>query len=244
MASHYFKFSHHQMELKTSSLTNVDGSAELVEGKNKVIVSVSGPIEPKAKQELPNVASLEIITRPSIGVSTTRENLINDKLRSILSGLIIRHKYPRQLIQIVVQVLITECDSIVLNDHQNTIDNLKFFNGELSTIINCCYFALLDANIGLFESFVSINQTISSSGVIEVSPNLQALIDSTSTHIVVLSIKDGKPNKIMYIDSKGNFTQPELFKVIDHSYSEGEKKFAVFKDLVTRKLTDDFKWKS
>ena len=55
-------------------------------------------------KELPNRASLEINIYPSIGLSTTKEKLLENKLRSILqNNIIINYKYPRQLIQISIQ---------------------------------------------------------------------------------------------------------------------------------------------
>lgn len=59
------------VELRTSILENADGSAELTIGGTKVITSISGPIEPKQRQELPNQSSLEIIVRPATGLPTT-----------------------------------------------------------------------------------------------------------------------------------------------------------------------------
>ena len=81
--------------VNTSLLQKSDGSAELLLGSTKVIASVTGPIEPKARQELPNQASLEILIRPAVGLATTREKLLEDKLRSLLQSIIVRFKYPR-----------------------------------------------------------------------------------------------------------------------------------------------------
>ena len=109
--------------LRTSIIDNADGSAELSIYNNnsnsneassssssddnsiiKLITSINGPIEPKQRQELPNRASLEINIYPSIGLSTTKEKLLENKLRSILqNNIIINYKYPRQLIQISIQ---------------------------------------------------------------------------------------------------------------------------------------------
>ncbi|EGV61629.1 exosome non-catalytic core subunit rrp46 [Yamadazyma tenuis] len=231
------------MLLRTSVLENVDGSAELTNGRTKVLVSVSGPIEPKIKQELPNLASLEIILRPSIGTANTRENLLTDKLRSILSSLIIRHKYPRQLIQVVVQVLSLETDAVVINNFENTVDDLKVFNIEFTDIINCCYFALLDSNIFLYESFIGVSQSVSEDKSIINTPELSDLIHSKSHHLLVFSIVDSKPSKIVYADSKGEFSKQELFEVMDNGFKIAGANFTEFRQLVEKKIEDDFVWK-
>lgn len=229
-------------EVATGVLGNADGSAQFSDGNSKVIVTVNGPIEPKIKQELPNMASLEIVVRPSVGVANTRENLLVDKLRSILANLIIRYKYPRQLIQIVVQVLKKDTDEVIINNHNDTIDDLNVFNSEFNNIVNCCYFGLLDANIGLYESFVSVYQAIINEQVV-INPSLEQLISCKSTHLVVLSIKENKPHKIAYVDSNGDFTQLQLFKVIDQGFEQGKATFEVFRNIVEKKVDDDFVWK-
>ena len=53
------------LKLKTSLLENVDGSCELSTVNSKVIVSVTGPIEPKQRQEMPQQLALEVIIKPS-----------------------------------------------------------------------------------------------------------------------------------------------------------------------------------
>ncbi|CAH6720158.1 exosome complex component Rrp46p [[Candida] jaroonii] len=231
------------MHLKTSTLSNFDGSAELQSGNSKVIVSINGPIEPKPKQELPNVCSLEINLHPSQGLSTTRENLLVDKIRSILSSLIIKYKYPRQLISINIQIIRSELDSIIINNFENSPKDLKIFNFELSTILNCCYFALIDANIALYESFISIHSCIVNKQI-KLNPSLEDLIECGSNHIIVLSIKDNQPNKIIFIDSKGKFSEKELLDVIDYNFNSAVGIFSEFKRLIDIKIDNDFVWKN
>lgn len=231
------------MQVRTSLLENVDGLAEITNGSTKVLVSVSGPIEPKIRQELPNMASLEIIVRPSIGSGNTRENLITDKLRLILSGLIIRHKYPRQLIQITVQVLNLETDKIIKNNFDNSPEDLKVFNLEMNEIINCCYLGLLDANISLYESFVSVLGTLNDNGELNSDPTLQDYINCKSNHLVVYSIVDDKPQKIVFVELKGEFTEKDLLVTLDKSYKIADHKFGQIKQFIEQKVDDDFIWK-
>lgn len=231
------------MKLKTSTLNNVDGSAEVTTPRSKVIVSVSGPIESKIRQELPNMASLEIIVRPSVGLSTTRENTLVDKLRSILSSVIVRHKYPRQLIQIVVQVLTVESDSIIINNFPNAVDDLKVFNLEFSDIINCCFFALIDSNISLFQSFIALNQSVTLDNELVLNPSLSQVINGKSSHLIVFTIANSKPTKVLFIDSKGTFSEDELMKVLDNGFTNATVFFEEFKNLIEEKIDNDLVWK-
>lgn len=231
-------------KVDTSVLDQVDGSAELLIGNTKVITSVTGPIEPKMRQELPNLASLEIIVRPSIGVSTTREKALEDKLRSILQSIIIRYKYPRQLIQIVVQFLITE-NTIDNNDTNE--DNKDFTLTELNAAINSCYFALVDANVALYNSFASNTISISKDDHAEyiIDPSLNKLIESESHHVICYSLKDGKATNLLLLESQGKFTEDQLFLVIEKAGHECEKIHSDYqRKYISNKVENDFIWKA
>lgn len=229
-------------DLKTSLLSRVDGLAELVLDGTKIMASVTGPIEPKLRQELPTLASLEIIVRPSIGVSTTREKLLEDKLRSLLQDVIIRYKYPRQLIQIVVQFLKSETNSQQLigkgghiKDHTAT---------ELSAAINAVYFALLDANVALYNSFASVPLAIIDDAVV-VGPSLNQLQKAQSHHVVAFDIREKKASKILLVESQGTFTQDELVKVVEVGSVECERIHNEHqRPLVEQKINQDFVWRN
>jgi hypothetical protein len=57
--------------LEASVLNQVDGSASWKQGQTKVISSVSGPIEVKARDEVPTAATLDLVVRPAVGLSST-----------------------------------------------------------------------------------------------------------------------------------------------------------------------------
>jgi exosome complex component RRP46 len=232
-------------EVNTSVLSRVDGSAELSVGTTKVITSVTGPIEPKIRQELPNLASLEIIVRPSLGVSTTREKALEDKLRSILQSIIIRYKYPRQLIQIVVQFLITENN---INDNGSNQHNKDFTLTELNAAINCCYFALIDANIALYNSFSSTSICLPLDTKKEnyiFNPNMNDLIVSESHHVICFSIKDSKAANLLLLESHGKFSEDQLLLAIRKAGDECESIHNTYqRKCIANKVENDFIWKS
>lgn len=225
-------------------LANVDGSSRISVGSTLVIASVTGPIEPKARQELPTQASLDIIVRPSRGLSGTREKAIEDLLRTVLQSVIVRHKYPRQLIQIVVQFLASDLDQEESSSETGGQFNTgaSYMSNELSAAINCCYFALMDANVALYSSFAAVSVAIAS-GETVYSPGLAILKKCSSHHVVVFDIRDKKASKILLVESNGNFTEQELLATIQDASKECEvihKK--VQRPLLEKKVDQDYVW--
>ncbi|RCK67130.1 Exosome complex component RRP46 [Candida viswanathii] len=217
------------VDLRTSTLPNADGSAELTIGGTKVITSISGPIEPKLRQELPNQSSLEIIVRPATGLPTTREKLIEDKLRSVLQSVIISYKYPRQLIQIVVQFARTD-------------EAAEFNVNELNAAINSCYFALIDADVALYSSFATMVVAMNLGNLIR-EPSGDVLETSESFHLVCFTILDGHANKLLMLESQGEFTEQELFTVLSESVGEVEKLHSIQRKFIEDKIAEDYIWK-
>lgn len=57
--------------IKTSLLTQVDGSSSWKQSKTAAICSVTGPIEAKSREEIPTAATIDLVVRPAIGLSCT-----------------------------------------------------------------------------------------------------------------------------------------------------------------------------
>lgn len=55
--------------LETSVLNQADGSAVWTQDQTKVICSVTGPVEVKTRDEIPNAATLDLVVRPAVGLS-------------------------------------------------------------------------------------------------------------------------------------------------------------------------------
>lgn len=187
-------------------LDHVDGSSEFVSQDTKVICSVTGPIEPKARQELPTQLALEIIVRPAKGVATTREKVLEDKLRAVLTPLITRHCYPRQLCQITCQIL------------ESGEDEAEFSLRELSCCINAAFLALVDAGIALNSMCASIPiAIIKDTSDIIVDPTAEQLKISLSVHTLALEfVNGGKVVKnVLLLDSNGDFNEDQLFSLLE-----------------------------
>lgn len=232
--------------VSSTSLTQVDGSARLSAGNTSLIASVTGPIEAKLRHELPTQASLEIIVRPATGVSATREKFMEDYLRLVLQLVIVRFKYPRQLIQIVVQFLTSDSDAEGLDAVDGGASCGKYYTtNELCAAINCLYFALVDAKVALYESFAAVSLATSNSGVLDVFPSLKLLQDSRSHHVVALGIRDARASKILLVDSHGSFSEDELVQVIEKASSVCEKIHKrIQRPAIEKDVASDYIWQS
>lgn len=232
-------------DIKLSELTEVDGSASLSAGNTKVIVSVTGPIESKPRQEMPTQASLEIVVRPSRGLGSTREKVLEDLLRSVLQLVIVRYKFPRQLIQIVVQFLATDVDAegAVVIAGETAAAGADFTANELSCALNCCYFALIDANVPLYTSFAAVCMAVASDGNVSVSPSLTDLQKAESHHVVCFDIREGKSSKILLVESDGSFTEEVLVSTIERASKYCEKIHQTFhRPTIELKVKQDYIW--
>lgn len=232
-------------DVQMSPLSEVDGSARLTQRNTTVLVSVTGPIEAKPRQELPTQASLEIVVRPSRGVSNTREKVLEDLLRSVLQLVIVRYKYPRQLIQIVVQFLATDVDSegSVVISGETAAAGTDFVANNLSCALNCCYFALIDANVALFNSFGAVSLTTNTEGDHTPFPSLSDLQNAASSHVVCFDIREGKASKILLVESAGSFSEEALISAVERGSKECElihRKFQ--RPIVEEKVQADFVW--
>lgn len=181
-------------------LNHVDGSSQYEFKNTKVVCSVTGPIEPKARQELPTQLALEVIVRPARGVPNTREKLIEDRLRGVLTPLIARYLYPRKLCQITCQIM------------EAGEPESEFTQRELSACINAATLALIDAGIGLFGMTCSVSLAVIK-GEIVIDPTGPQLQVSQSVHTLALElVEEGKKvRNILLLDSTGDFTETELF---------------------------------
>lgn len=211
----------------TGVLNRVDGSSQFESQSTKVLCSVTGPIEPKARQELPTRLALEVIVRPARGVPATREKLLEDKLRAVFTPLIVCHKYPRQLCQITCQVL------------EAGEDEEEFSQRELSCCINAAFLALVDAGVALHSVSSSVCMAISKdSHELIVDPSDDQLRVSQSVHTLVLELIEGskKVKNVLLLDSNGDFTEEQLFQVLESGEVSCLELAKVLRKVITDKI--------
>ncbi|EDO15664.1 hypothetical protein Kpol_473p23 [Vanderwaltozyma polyspora DSM 70294] len=187
-------------------LTEVDGSSQVECEDTKVICAVTGPIEPKARQELPTQLALEIIVRPAKGVPSTREKLMEDRLRSVITPIVSLYQYPRKLCQITCQIL------------ESGESEYEFSQKELSCCINATLLALIDSGLALNSIASSVSMAIlKGSDDVIINPTNSQLLQSQSVHVLALQLIEGsrKVKNVLFLDSSGDFTEQQLFNVLE-----------------------------
>ncbi|SCW01864.1 LAFE_0E08966g1_1 [Lachancea fermentati] len=222
------------IEAQVSVLDQVDGSAQVTCGTTSVICSVTGPIEPKARQELPSQLALEVVVRPSKGVPNTREKLMEDQIRGVLTPVLVRYLYPRQLCQV--------CFQILESGEPEQEHSVK----ELNCCINAAYLALIDAGIALKSSFSSVCMAVlPQSSEIVVNPVTQQLQQSNSTHLVAIQVGQGgqKAESVLLAESNGSFDQQLFLDVLSTGEKECIKVALELRKIVENKIQKDFVWR-
>ena len=112
------------LQCELGVLHRADGSARAVQGETAVLAAVYGPAEVKASQELCDRlvqpqgsmkpvsnsflcsprAALELVVRPESGLSSPRERLLEQLVRSCCQASVQTHLHPHTAISIVLQV--------------------------------------------------------------------------------------------------------------------------------------------
>ena len=212
------------MNAEISYLDNVDGSCLYNTPHTRVVASATGPVEPKARQELPTQLALELSVRPAAGVATTREVRIQDSVRAVITSILAAYKYPRQLCQLTLQVL------------QAGESEELFHCLELAACVNSAVFALVDAGVALTALALATTVALAHDGTATAEPSRQQLMDARSVHTVVFRIVDGKPQDILSMDSHGDFSEADILKVLDVAETSAKKLNAQFRETVLARV--------
>ncbi|KAJ8103857.1 ribosomal protein S5 domain 2-type protein [Lipomyces tetrasporus] len=226
----------------TAFLYRVDGSASWTVGTAHIIVSVSGPMEVNKRDELPDIATLEIVVRPDVGVASTREQFLQDRIRRVVGPVIALELHPRTLIQIVVQ--------IVQSGDTKTLNTIA-----LSASINATYMALLDAGVPV-RSTVSATSIVCygtssiqgglTTGVLidPTRPELEKIEkDITSVHTIAYELKGGQIERLLLSESVGTFTEDEVFECYDTAAKVCEETNGTMREAVTKSVQQKGGWR-
>ncbi|SCU82274.1 LADA_0C04170g1_1 [Lachancea dasiensis] len=215
-------------------LDQVDGSCKLQCGETSVICSVTGPVEPKARQELPSQLALEIVVRPCRGVPSTREKMLEDQIRGVVTPILARYMYPRQLAQICCQVL------------ESGEPEEQYSGKELSACINAVFLALVDAGIGLLASVSCVCLAITGDNEqIQINPSQANLIKSTSTHVLALQLGAGakKVENVLLLESYGAFDEESMLQVLHSGEMACMETALELRKVIEHKIREDFIWR-
>ncbi|BAO41086.1 exosome complex component RRP46 [Kluyveromyces marxianus] len=224
------------MQASTQVLSHVDGSSTVLSNGTKVICSVSGPIEPKARQELPTQLSLEIIVKPAEGVQSTREKLVEDQVRAVLTPVLARYLHPRQLVQICFQVL-------------EAGERVEYTVKEVSVCVNAAILALIDAGVPMLSMGCGTSLGIlRENGQIIVNPSFEQLEQCESVHVCCLELgtdveKNVEVRNVLLLDSVGSFSETQLFQVLEAGEKECIRLYTEMRQTAKEKVARDFIWK-
>ncbi|KAH0607650.1 uncharacterized protein H6S33_002684 [Morchella sextelata] len=228
-------------------LPRADGSGSFVSGRTSIIASVTGPMEVRIRDELPQKSHVEVIVRPAIGVTSTREKYLEARLLSALKPLILRSNHPRTLIQIVVQVVQTA----------GTDENASTTLLLLAPAMNAAVLALLDAAVPLKSVLAATTVAfMKGSGGVVVEPGLDELKNSSSTHVLAFT----STGQLGFVESDGEFEYEDFERVVEagrrvcsveqkghHAMDMGAKYQAVgelIRKIMSQKVEKDMRWRA
>lgn len=211
-------------------LSQTDGSVELAMDATRVVCSVLGPLEAKARQELPTTAAVEVVFRPGAGVAHTREKVLEHHMRGVLGTAIAGDSYPRQVVQCVVQVVAAG-------------EAPEFSCRELTAGINAAFLACVDAGVALRCSFGAVCVGVMNDGAVVVSPSAEQLELSASHHVVAYGLENGSATHLLLGESMGKFTEAQLLSVLDLLARKCEEVCRELRQAVEKKLAQDYVWR-
>ncbi|KAK3394454.1 hypothetical protein B0H63DRAFT_532580 [Podospora didyma] len=196
-------------EAALSVLPRADGSATYAHAGYTVMGSVNGPIEASRRDEHPYEAHVDVIVRPAAGVGGTRERHLESILQSSLSQLILVKNFPRQLIQIVLQI-----EATPENDYVNT----KLVQASLNfpvvpALLQTAILALLSAAVPMRETAASTVVAVVPQGAkrLLVDPVPRDLEAAHSVHVLAFTSQD----ELLLAESEGDFTVKEWDEVYE-----------------------------
>ncbi|KLT44047.1 hypothetical protein CC85DRAFT_271535 [Cutaneotrichosporon oleaginosum] len=93
------------MRVAIGELDRADGSGRFEFGPAAALASFTGPIEVRIRDERVDAATLEVIHRPLDGIGATPSRALEDALRASFAPILTLNRFPRSLVQLVVQSL-------------------------------------------------------------------------------------------------------------------------------------------
>lgn len=133
--------------IRLGNLSRSDGSAILSQGETTLQVAVFGPGDVAMHKEIPDRATVEIITKSArrSKESSPEDKTRRDFIRSILQSIIYTEFYPKSLIQLIIQEL--ESDQPIM-----------------AHSVNACCTALLDSGISMKTTVAAVTFAVMPGG--------------------------------------------------------------------------------
>ncbi|GMM38374.1 exosome non-catalytic core subunit [Saccharomycopsis crataegensis] len=225
-----------ELDAKIGVLNNAGGSSEVSLNGIKVVCGINGPMEARPRQELPTTCYLEVIIRPAIGNPTVREKYMEDKIKNFLNSVIIGNLYPRQVIQVNLQILEKKNNNSSYTSDSDESAATEDVLLELNCCINSAFLALVDANISIYKAFNSNIFTYTHKG----SLVKDGLSEAKSRHLVVYGIKNNKVDELLYGENVGRFSEKKLFMALERGEKESMILHSKLKELSVESVKQKF----
>ncbi|KAF9787748.1 ribosomal protein S5 domain 2-type protein [Thelephora terrestris] len=155
-------------------LSRVDGSARFGFDDVGVLASVSGPIEVRLAVENSTKATFEVSVRPLAAIPGTDAKALAATIKSLLTPSLLLTRYPRTLIQLVVQPL-----SPSLVGSPKAIPSLH--PGTAAASINASSLALMNASVAMEGVVCAVAIARTSSKDLILNPTADQLVSSTAS---------------------------------------------------------------
>ncbi|XP_059158654.1 exosome complex component RRP46-like [Physella acuta] len=195
-------------------LTRQDGSVSLSQGDTTAIAVTYGPAEVRMVRELIDRATVELIYKPKVGMTSPADRKYETVLKNALDAAIMTSLHPRSSITVIIQ------------ETENT-------GSYLACCINAACMALLDAAVSLKFLLAGVAVAVSQSGQLQLDPTLQQEQEARANLTFVFESVD---LKIVTVVTTGKFTHEEYKQGLELSRLAAVNVFTFFRESVSRKL--------
>ena len=212
-------------DLSLGILPKSDGSSRLCNCSSMVTVAVQGPSESRQQVEVGSEANLLVYYRSvEVRPSVPNDNVCVANIKKVLDSVVIKTLFPRAVISI-------------------TIHEGAFGGSYLSTVINACYVALIDAGVPMRQSIVSVTVAIPQSDQEArvdkiqtiVNPNKEEEADAESVFVFAI----GMPSKReLFCHAWGIFTPQKYQLCLETALGEVDDILTSFRNVFSKKLSD------
>ena len=215
-----------QISINLGGVLEVDGAAQLTQGSTTVLATVAGPAPPKyLRHENYEKCKVEVeVNMASEGGLNSNEIIIAEFLKNALQSCVKLAEFPRLLI--AIKVLIIRNDGSIL-----------------STALNACIMALLDAGIPM-EKFVTCVELATVQQQILLDPTFEE--ESQSTGNLTVAIATGNNStaqlqatdiQIISMDLQGSMSRKDLNDSLTNAANYSAAFSATMREAIANKLS-------
>ena len=240
------------------TLSRADGSATYTSPtKYTILCAVNAPVEVQRRDELPEEAFIEVNIRPHNGVGQVKERQLEKLLADTLRSVMLVEQFPRQMVQVTLQVLSVPEDEDVISRTGGPGEN---YLPILSSLINAACLALLDAAVPMIGTFIATTMAVTREGSFVQDPGVKDIKRARSLHVLAFS----SWGELLLAECEGRFSLNQWNQVnamgiescFGHDAKESDidmlnqnqgarerKLHEILKGSIERQVTENNKWR-